>query len=48
MSKKLNELSTADRAKIREDMIEHGNIERCAIENGVSEKVVEMVAGVKK
>ena len=48
MSKRLWELSHMEKRKIRADMEDHGNIERCAIENDTSEKVVEMVYGVEK
>lgn len=47
MNKKENELSKADREKIRVEVIEHGNIERCAIENCVNESVVRRIVGVE-
>lgn len=43
MNKRYSDLTPDERAKIREDMSEHGNIERAAKENGVSELVIEMV-----
>ena len=43
MTKRYNDLTPDERAKIREDMSDHGNIERTAKENGVSGTVVSMV-----
>ena len=43
MTKRYNDLTPEERAKIREDMSDHGNVERAAKENDVSEVVIQMV-----